>query len=53
VIDGNGVAIYVADMTYRSEVVRLHIDLLAHAPRARAPAAVAAPRDAAMAVTPR
>ena len=29
VIDGDGVAIYVADITYRSEVVRLHIDLLA------------------------
>jgi GntR family transcriptional regulator len=30
VIDGSGVAIYVADITYRSEVIRLHIDLLAH-----------------------
>ncbi len=29
VIDGNGVAIYVADITYRSEVIRLYIDLLA------------------------
>jgi GntR family transcriptional regulator len=45
VIDEKGVAIYVADITYRSEVVRLHIDLLAHsssssgsAKAARAPA---------------
>jgi hypothetical protein len=30
VIDGIGVAIYVADINYRSEVIRLHIDLLAH-----------------------
>lgn len=29
VIDGNGVAIYVADIIYRSEVIKLHIDLLA------------------------
>jgi GntR family transcriptional regulator len=53
VIDGNGVAIYVADMTYRSEVVRLHIDLLAHATPSPASATVAAPRGAALAATPR
>jgi GntR family transcriptional regulator len=36
VIDGDGVAIYVADITYRSEVIRLHIDLLARSsPAAR------------------
>jgi GntR family transcriptional regulator len=34
VIDGKGVAIYVADITYRSEVIQLHIDLLANS-RAR------------------
>jgi GntR family transcriptional regulator len=45
VIDHSGVAVYAADITYRSEVVRLHIDLLAtsssrpaNAPRAPAPA---------------
>jgi GntR family transcriptional regulator len=38
VIDGKGVAIYVADITYRSEVIQLHIDLLANsrAPSRRA-----------------
>jgi GntR family transcriptional regulator len=38
VIDGRGVAIYVADITYRSEVIQLHIDLLANsrAPSRRA-----------------
>jgi GntR family transcriptional regulator len=30
VIDADGVAVYVADITYRGEVIRLHIDLLAH-----------------------
>ena len=37
-IDGKGVAIYVADITYRSEVIQLHIDLLANsrAPSRRA-----------------
>lgn len=29
VIDGTGTAIYVADIIYRSEVIKLHIDLLA------------------------
>jgi GntR family transcriptional regulator len=53
VIDGNGVAIYVADMTYRSEVVRLHIDLLAHATPSPASATVATPRGEALAATPR
>ena len=28
-IDGNGIAIYVADITYRSDAIQLHIDLLA------------------------
>lgn len=31
VIDAAGVAIYVADLTYRSDVIKLHIDLLANA----------------------
>jgi GntR family transcriptional regulator len=39
VIDERGVAIYVADITYRSEVVRLHIDLLAHSSSGSAKAA--------------
>ena len=30
VIDGKGVAIYVADITYRSEAIQLHIDLFAN-----------------------
>jgi GntR family transcriptional regulator len=30
VIDGKGIAIYVADITYRSEAIQLHIDLLAN-----------------------
>ena len=30
VIDDKGVAIYVADITYRSDVIQLHIDLLAN-----------------------
>jgi GntR family transcriptional regulator len=38
--DAGGVTIYVADITYRSDVIKLHIDLLANAraanPRARA-----------------
>ncbi len=48
VIDASGVAIYVADITYRSEVVRLHIDLLANAKAAPARAAVRHPRAAAV-----
>jgi hypothetical protein len=35
------VAIYVADITYRSEVIRLHIDLLAHSSAGPAHAAKA------------
>ncbi len=31
VIDGNGVAVYIANITYRSDVIKLHIDLLAGA----------------------
>jgi hypothetical protein len=42
------VAIYVGDITYRSEVIRLHIDLLAHSTSAAAPAP-----GAAMAATPK
>jgi GntR family transcriptional regulator len=53
VIDESGVAIYVADITYRSEVVRLHIDLLAHATPSPVSATVATPRGAAMAAIPR
>ena len=53
VIDESGIAIYVADITYRSEVVRLHIDLLAHATPSAVSATVATPRGAAMAATPR
>lgn len=30
VIDADGIAIYVADLTYRSDVIKLHIDLLAN-----------------------
>ncbi len=30
VIDGKGVAVYVADITYRSEAIQLHIDLFAN-----------------------
>jgi GntR family transcriptional regulator len=41
VIDASGVAIYVADITYRSEVIRLHIDLLAHSSAGPANAAKA------------
>jgi GntR family transcriptional regulator len=36
VIDRNGVAIYVADITYPSNVIKLHIDLLANSPERRA-----------------
>lgn len=40
VIDSRGVAIYVGDITYRSDVVKLHIDLFARSrPRSRAAAA--------------
>ena len=53
VIDEGGIAIYVADITYRSEVVRLHIDLLAHATPSPVSATVATPRGAAVAATPR
>jgi GntR family transcriptional regulator len=31
VIDGKGVAVYVADIIYRSDAIKLHIDLLAGA----------------------
>jgi GntR family transcriptional regulator len=33
-IDQNGIAIYVADITYRSDAIQLHIDLLAPSPAA-------------------
>jgi GntR family transcriptional regulator len=48
VIDGNGVAIYVADITYRSEVIRLHIDLLARSAGSLSNAAA----ESAIAATP-
>jgi hypothetical protein len=51
VIDGSGIAIYVADITYRSEVVRLHIDLLAHSTSASALTKAAPPPGTAMAAT--
>jgi GntR family transcriptional regulator len=35
VIDADGVAIYAADIIYRSDVVKLHIDLLANSRKAR------------------
>jgi GntR family transcriptional regulator len=36
VIDGGGVAIYVADIIYPSNVIKLHIDLFANSRRPRA-----------------
>lgn len=39
VIDAAGIAVYVADITYRSDVIKLHIDLLANARRSNAAAA--------------
>jgi GntR family transcriptional regulator len=39
VIDNKGVAIYVADITYRSDAIKLHIDLLASARASSRPAA--------------
>jgi len=53
VIDGSGIAIYVADITYRSEVVRLHIDLLAHSTSAPASTKAALAPGTAMAATPK
>jgi len=53
VIDGSGIAIYVADITYRSEVVRLHIDLLAHSTSAPASTKGALAPGTAMAATPK
>lgn len=35
VIDDTGIAIYVADIIYRSDAIKLHIDLLAGSPAAR------------------
>jgi GntR family transcriptional regulator len=46
VIDGNGVAIYVADITYRAEVIKLHIDLLATTRASRAAPVRKTPLDA-------
>ena len=43
VIDEKGMAIYVADIIYRSDVIKLHIDLLANT---RAAAAASGPRSA-------
>jgi PHD/YefM family antitoxin component YafN of YafNO toxin-antitoxin module len=53
VIDGRGVAIYVADITYRSEVIKLHIDLLANTGAARAARTGAKSREAALTASPR
>ena len=53
VIDGSGVAIYVADITYRSEVIRLHIDLLAHSTSAAALTKSAPAPGTAMAAAPK
>jgi GntR family transcriptional regulator len=39
VIDGEGIAIYAADIIYRSDVVKLHIDLLANSGKVRQRAA--------------
>jgi hypothetical protein len=47
------VAIYVADITYRSEVIRLHIDLLAYSTSAAALTKAAPAPGAAMAATPK
>ena len=38
VLDSDGVAIYVADISYRGDVIKLHVDLLANARSIRAPA---------------
>ena len=51
VIDGTGVAIYVADIIYR-EVIKLHIDLLAVG-TARPSRTAAKSRDAALMASPR
>jgi GntR family transcriptional regulator len=48
VIDAAGVAIYVADITYRSDVIKLHIDLLANS-RAASRKAGSAKADRAVA----
>ena len=53
VIDGSGVAIYVADIIYRSEVIKLHIDLLANTRTARPSRTAAKSRDAALTASPR
>jgi len=53
VIDGTGVAIYVADIIYRSEVIKLHIDLLANRRTARPSRTAAKSRDAALTASPR
>ena len=42
VVDENGIAIYIADITYRGDVVKLHIDLFA---RRRSHAAITRARD--------
>src|SRR5215510_9212994 len=53
VIDGTGVAIYVADIIYRSEVIKLHIDLLANTRTARPSRTAAKSRDAVLTASPR
>jgi len=53
VIDGRGVAIYVADIVYRSEVIKLHIDLLANTGAGRVARTTAKSREAAVTASPR
>src|SRR5262249_24490274 len=53
VIDGSGVAIYVADITYRSEATKRHIDLLANRGAAGAGGSSAKSRKAALTASPR
>jgi GntR family transcriptional regulator len=48
VIDGRSVAIYVADIVYRSDVIKLHIDLLANTSSARGARTAAKPQEAAL-----
>ena len=53
VIDGKGIAIYVADIIYRSDAIKLHIDLLANARGGRASRQPANTRTGGEAEAPR
>ena len=44
-VDGHGTAIYVADINYRSDCIKLQIDLLAQMPESRKSRAAPAPPD--------